>query len=55
MSRIGRIYQRTLCYHVMDRGVNRAPLFSDDADREYFSGLVNPVPADRPSAPAARP
>jgi hypothetical protein len=27
----------------MDRGVNRVPLFSDDADREHFSGLVNQV------------
>ena len=23
----------------MNRGVNRLPLFADDADREYFNGL----------------
>ena len=41
MPRIGRIYQRALCYHVMNRGVNRSSVFSDDADREYFSKLVS--------------
>jgi hypothetical protein len=40
MPRVGRIYQRALCYHVMNRGVNRGPLFSDDTDRQYFSDLV---------------
>ena len=40
MPRIGRIYQRALCYHVMNRGVNCGPLFSDDDDREYMNGLV---------------
>jgi len=40
MPRTGRIYQRALCYHVMNRGVNRSPIFGDDGDREYFSRLV---------------
>ena len=40
MPRIGRIYQRALCYHVMNRGVNRSPIFSGDDDRAYFSETV---------------
>ena len=40
MPRVGRIYQRVLCYHVMNRGVNRNPVFGDDQDRQYFSQLV---------------
>lgn len=40
MPRIGRIYQRALCYHVMNRGVNRQSIFADDTDRAYFSKLV---------------
>ena len=41
MPRAGRIYQRALCYHVMNRGVNRQKIFSDDIDREYFARLVS--------------
>ena len=37
---MGRIYQRALCYHVMNRGVNLRPVFADDGDREYFSKTV---------------
>jgi REP element-mobilizing transposase RayT len=40
MPRVGRIYQRALCYHLMNRGVNRQAIFNDDADREYFGQLV---------------
>lgn len=40
MPRVGRIYQRALCYHVMNRGVNRSRIFEDDQDRGYFSRLV---------------
>ena len=40
MPRVGRIYQRALCYHVMNRGVNRSPLFADDEDRGYFKKTV---------------
>jgi hypothetical protein len=40
MPRVGRLYQRALCYHVMNRGVNRCPLYGDDQDRKYFSQLV---------------
>ena len=34
------MYQRAVCYHVMNRGINRNAIFMDDADREYFSRLV---------------
>ena len=40
MPRIGRIYQRALCYHVMNRGVNRSQIYEDDQDRACFSRLV---------------
>jgi len=40
LPRIGRIYQRALCYHVMNRGVNRNRIYEDDQDRVYFSRLV---------------
>jgi len=40
MPRVARIYQRAVCYHVLNRGVNGHPLFADDEDREYFSRLV---------------
>ena len=32
--------QRALCFHALNRGGNRGPLFSDDADREYLKGLI---------------
>lgn len=41
MPRLARIYQRALCYHLMNRGVNRNPIFADDKDREYFSRVVS--------------
>src|SRR5438552_3944419 len=28
------------CYHVMNRGQNRATIFADDNDRHYFLGLA---------------
>ena len=28
------------CYHVMNRGQNRATIFADDNDRHYFLGLL---------------
>jgi len=40
MPRVGRIYQRAMCYHVMNRGVNRNPVYADDEDRAYFGRLV---------------
>jgi putative transposase len=43
MPRVGRIYQRALCYHVLNRGVNRQPIFLDDADREYFMRLAQEI------------
>ena len=36
MPRTARKYQRALCYHVMNRGVNRQRIFHDDADRRVF-------------------
>ena len=40
MPRSARIFQRALCYHVMNRGVNRQRIFQDDADRRYFTQTV---------------
>ena len=37
---MGRIYRRAVCYHVMNRGVNRQSIFVNDTDREYFSRTV---------------
>ncbi|MFU8781417.1 MAG: transposase, partial [Kiritimatiellia bacterium] len=33
-------YQRALCYHVMNRGMNRQRIFSDDKDRAHFTRTV---------------
>jgi hypothetical protein len=35
-----------VCYHVMNRGVNRNPIFADDVDREYFCRLVQEYKAE---------
>jgi hypothetical protein len=40
MPRQARVFQRALCYHVMNRGINRRELFADEADREEFLELV---------------
>jgi putative transposase len=40
VPRVGRIYQRALCYHVMNRGVNRQAVFGDEEDCEYFGRLA---------------
>ena len=40
MPRSARIFQRALCYHVMNRGVNRQRIFQDDEDRRYFTQTV---------------
>ena len=40
MPRIGRIYQRAMCYHVMNRGINRGTVFADEIDFEVFKELV---------------
>jgi putative transposase len=34
------VFQRALCYHVMNRGINRREVFSGEADREKFLELV---------------
>ena len=40
MPRSARIFQRALCYHVMNRGVNRQRIFQNDEDRRYFTQTV---------------
>jgi hypothetical protein len=40
MPRGGRIYQRALCYHVTNQGVDRSRVFGDGQDRVCFSRLV---------------
>jgi len=40
MPRRARIFQRALCYHVMNRGINGSQVFGGDADYEEFSRLV---------------
>jgi len=40
MPRVGRVYQRALCYHVLNRGVNRQAIFADEDDLAYFLGLA---------------
>jgi hypothetical protein len=44
MPRVAGVYQPELCYQVLNRGVNRQPIFQpifhDDADRDYFTTLV---------------
>jgi putative transposase len=40
MPRVGRIYQRALCYHVLNRGVNRQAIFVDEEDCAYFLRLA---------------
>ena len=41
MPRTARSFQKALCYHVMNRGVNRQSIFIDDQDRQYFSRTVS--------------
>jgi len=40
MPRRARIFQQSLCYHLMNRGINRQAIFEDDDDRRYFTDLV---------------
>ena len=40
MPRRARIFQRALCYHVMNRRLNGLPVFHDEADYERFGELV---------------
>ena len=35
-----RIFQRALCYHVMNRGINREEIFVDEHDLTRFSQLT---------------
>jgi hypothetical protein len=34
------LWNEAACYHVMNRGQNRATLFADDQDFEYFCALL---------------
>jgi len=40
MPRTPRIFQRALCYHVMNRGINRGEIFDDELDRKQFVQLM---------------
>lgn len=40
MPRVARIYQRSLCYHVVNRGINRQAIFQDANDYEYFTQVI---------------
>ena len=40
MPRTARIFQRALCYHLINRGVNRGRICHDDEDRAQFCELA---------------
>ena len=40
MPRTARIYQRSVCYHLMNQGVNGAEILRNDEDRERFTEIV---------------
>ena len=40
MPRTGRIFQRAVCYHLTNRGINGTSIFGTDEDRLYFADLV---------------
>jgi len=40
MPRRARHFQQSLCYHVMNRGLNRQDIFVDDEDRRRFTDRV---------------
>jgi REP element-mobilizing transposase RayT len=40
MPRVARIYQKAVCYHLMNRGINRQPVFDDESDYVKFGELV---------------
>ena len=40
MPRTARIFQRAICYHLMNRGLNRTRIFEDDADKKWFSDAI---------------
>jgi len=40
MPRTARVFQRSVCYHVMNRGVNRQDIFFDDTDHQRFVELA---------------
>ena len=40
MPRRARVFQQALCYHVMNRGLNRQVTFHDEKDYETFKEMV---------------
>ena len=40
MPRTARVFQRAVCYHIMNRGINRARILADEADKKWFSSAV---------------
>lgn len=40
MPRTSRIFQRAVCYHLTNRGINTTSIFATDEDRSYFSDVV---------------
>ena len=40
MPRTARIFQRAICYHLMNRGLNRTRIFEDDAGKKWFSDAI---------------
>ncbi|HMO52407.1 MAG TPA: transposase [Kiritimatiellia bacterium] len=41
MPRNARIFQKSICYHLLNRGVNRMDIFTNDLDRQYFLQLIS--------------
>jgi len=40
MPRTARVFQRAVCYHILNRGLNRRRIFEDEADKQWFSDAV---------------
>ena len=40
MPRIARVFQRAVCYHLMNRGLNRRRILEDEEDRMRFTETV---------------
>ena len=40
MPRSARIFQRAVCYHLINRGLNRNRIFEDEADKKRFAEVI---------------
>ena len=40
MPRTARVFQQAVCYHVMNRGLNRTGILTDETDKKWFSEAV---------------